>query len=146
MNPMKIIRETDLKLTIRVPVCFSEVDSMRAVWHGNYVQYMEEAREEWGRKMGMSYVDIFKNGYLAPVYELNLHYRQIATVDDILLVTITYCQTRGAKLIFHYEVRRERDDALILTAESLQLFTTQTGEFSPTMPPFYAEWIAKYIE
>ena len=31
-------------------VRFSEVDSMNVVWHGSYMLYFEDAREEFGRK------------------------------------------------------------------------------------------------
>lgn len=132
-----------LSETVRVQVRFSEVDSIRMVWHGNYVQYMEDAREAFGRKYGLEYMHIFNSGFLAPMYDMQLHYKGVATVDDILLVTITYRPTRGGKLIFDYEIRREKDDALILTATTIQLFTTRNGEFDPSCPPFFAEWKEK---
>ena len=37
-----------LRETIRVQVRFSEVDALRKVWHGHYLQYMEDAREAFG--------------------------------------------------------------------------------------------------
>ena len=132
--------KTSLSTTKRIEVRFSEVDSVRTVWHGNYVKYLEDAREEWGREYGLGYMTIFDNGYYAPVYELSLHYRQMATVNDVLLVTITYCKTIGGKIRFCYEIHRESDNALILTAESVQLFTTHDGEFYPLTPDFYAAW------
>lgn len=131
---------TQLSLVKRVEVRFSEVDSIRAVWHGNYVKYLEDAREEWGRKYGLGYMTIFENGYYAPVYQLSMQYLQMATVNDVLLVNIVYCKTIGGKIKFQYEIRRERDDAPVLKAESLQLFTTREGEFSPCAPDFYVKW------
>ncbi len=129
-----------LSETVRVQVRFSEVDSIHMVWHGHYVKYMEDAREAFGRKYGLEYMHIYNSGYLAPVFDLKLRYRQMATVDDVLLVTITYRPSKGGKLIFDYEIRRERDDALVLTAETTQLFTTHEGEFEPSCPPFLQEW------
>ena len=132
--------KTHLTFTKRIEVRFSEVDSIRTVWHGNYVQYLEDAREEWGRHYGLGYMTLFENGFYAPVYELSLHYRQAATVNDVLLVEIVYCKSLGGKICFSYEIRRESDDALVLTAESVQLFTTQDGEFYPYAPEFYERW------
>ena len=83
---------------------------------------------------------IFNNGFFAPVYELNMHYRHIATIDDVLLVRIVYCLTTGAKIVFHYEVTHESDGQLVLTAESVQLFTTTAGEFFLQEPDFYKTW------
>ena len=70
--------------TIRVRVRFSEVDPIRMVWHGNYVKYMEDAREAFGRHWGLSYRLIFDSGYYAPVYDMHLRYFATSTVDDEL--------------------------------------------------------------
>ncbi len=133
-----------LSETVRVQVRFSEVDSIQMVWHGHYVKYMEDAREAFGRKYGLEYMHIYNSGYLAPMFDMKVRYHQIATVDDVLLVTITYRPARGGKLIFDYEIRREKDNALVFTAETTQLFTTRSGEFEPSCPPFFAEWKERY--
>lgn len=129
-----------LSETVVVQVRFSEVDSIRMVWHGNYVQYLEDAREAFGRRYGLEYMSIYDNGYLAPMYDMRLQYKETATVDDVLLVTITYRPVRGAKLIFDYEIRRQRDHALILLATTTQLFVTKEGIFEPSTPSFFEEW------
>ena len=43
----------ELSESIKIRVRFSEVDSIRMVWHGNYVTYLEDAREAFGRKYGL---------------------------------------------------------------------------------------------
>ena len=133
-----------LSETIRVQVRFSEVDSIKMVWHGHYITYMEDAREAFGRKYGLEYMYIYDSGYLAPMFDIKMRYHQIATVDDVLLVTITCRSTKGAKLVFDYEIHKESDNALVFTAESTQLFTTREGVFEPSCPSFLAEWKKKY--
>lgn len=133
-----------LSETIRVQVRFSEVDSIRMVWHGNYVAYMEDAREAFGRKYGLEYMYIYRSGYLAPMFDIKMRYHQTATVDDVLLVTISCRAVRGAKLVFDYEIRKEADHSLVFTAESTQLFTTHDGQLEPSCPPFLTEWKEKY--
>ncbi len=134
----------NLSETVRVQVRFSEVDSIKMVWHGHYITYMEDAREAFGRKFGLEYMHIYNSGYLAPMFDIKVRYHQIATVDDILLVKIDYRPAKGGKLIFDYTITRESDNALIFTAESTQLFTTLDGEFEPSCPPFLEEWKHKY--
>ncbi len=136
----------ELSETVRVPVRFSEVDPIRVVWHGNYLRYMEDAREAFGRKYGISYTRIGASGYYCPIYDYHVRFVHSATYEDILLVTIKYKPSRGAKLCFDYEVRRERDGALVLTASTIQLFTTVDGELEPSEPEFYREWKSKFLE
>ena len=139
-----ILHYSLLSETIRVQVRFSEVDSIQMVWHGHYITYMEDAREAFGRKYGLEYMHIYRSGYLAPMFDIKMRYHQTATVDDVLLVTITCRPTKGAKLVFDYEIRNEKDNALVFTAESTQLFTTHEGTLEPSCPPFLAEWKKKY--
>ena len=40
----------------KVRVKFNEIDSMRRVWHGSYVSYLEDGRESFGRHfVGIGY-------------------------------------------------------------------------------------------
>lgn len=130
----------ELSLTKRVEVRFSELDPLKVVWHGNYVKYLEDAREEFGRRFGIGYSELVKNGYYAPVYDVRLRYERPAVMNDVLLVKITYRPAAGAKMVFDYEIHRESDGALILTASTIQLFETSEGEFCPIVPDFYRTW------
>lgn len=132
-----------LSETVRTRVRFSEVDQLHVVWHGHYVKYMEDAREAFGRKYGLSYRHMTESGYYAPVFDMHLRFDRPACMDDVLLVTITWKPAIGAKLCFDYEIRRETDNAIILTASTIQLFTTVDGEFEPSTPEFYKEWKAR---
>jgi len=48
-----------LKNTTQIIVKFSEVDSLRVVWHGHYVRYFEDGREAFGKQYNLGYLDIF---------------------------------------------------------------------------------------
>lgn len=133
----------ELSLTKRVQVRFSELDPLKVVWHGNYVRYLEDAREEFGRIFGIGYSELVRNGYYAPVYDLHMRYEQPAMMDEFLLIKITFRPVHGAKMVFDYEIRREKDNALVMKATSIQLFETMDGEFSPVEPDFYRVWLSR---
>ena len=44
------------------------------------------------------------------------------------------------KMVFRYEIVRPSDNALIIEAETTQLFVSRSGEFEPANPDFYADW------
>ena len=69
--------------TTSIRVRFSEVDSMQVVWHGVYVRYFEDGREAFGRTYpGIGYMDFYRNGYTAPIVDMQLQYLSPLTVDD----------------------------------------------------------------
>lgn len=132
-------RMSTLTHEFKVRVRFSEIDALKMVWHGSYVTYLEDAREAFGIKYGIGYMTIFNNGYFAPVYDLHIHYRHTAGLNDELLVKITYIPKPGGKLCFEYEIRNVETGDLLLTATSVQLFTTVDGEFDP-QPQWFEDW------
>lgn len=129
-----------LSLTYEFQVPFYDLDGIQMVWHGNYVKYMEDAREKFGAKYGFEYLHIFNSGYLAPVADMHLKYRNSARISDVLQMTITYLPSRSAKMVFQYLLTRPSDGAVIIEAETTQLFVSRDGVFETSNPQFYADW------
>jgi acyl-CoA thioester hydrolase len=128
----------------RIPVKFSELDPMRRVWHGNYVKYMEDGRESFGRHYpGCDYTVMMETGITAPVYEVK--YRCLAPLEmnDVAVIHTTYVPRRGARLDYRYQIFRERDGALCLEGSTIQLFIDQNGEQMLEEPFFFADWKKK---
>jgi acyl-CoA thioester hydrolase len=130
----------ELSLSYEFQVPFYDLDGIQMVWHGNYVKYMEDAREKFGAKFGFEYLHIFNSGYVAPVVDMHLKYRASARISDVLQMTIKYIPTRAAKMVFQYTITRPKDNALIIEAETTQLFVSRSGVFETANPDFYADW------
>ena len=114
-----------IELTVR----FSEVDMMKVAWHGSYVAFLEDGREHFGITYpGVGYADYFRTGYVAPVVNLNIDYRQSLRCGDRAIVETRYIYSEGAKLIFEYVVYRKSDMAIMAVAQTTQLFMTAEGE------------------
>jgi acyl-CoA thioester hydrolase len=132
--------KNELKSTIEFPVRFSEVDSMQVVWHGHYVKYMEEGREDFGRKYGINYMLIKANGYMAPVVKLVCDFKKALSYDDNVIVETTFADTEAAKIIYRFKIYRASDNALMATGESVQVFLDMNFELILTNPPFFEAW------
>ena len=134
-----------LSLVTQVTVRFSEVDSLGVVWHGNYVKYMEDGREAFGREYGLGYMRICQVGYCTPVVGLNVEYCSPARLDDNLEVTTVYVPQKASKQVYEYEIRNKADGRLIVKAESVQLIMSLDGELEASKPEFFREWEKKYF-
>lgn len=131
---------TQLISTIEFPVRFSEVDSMQIVWHGHYVKFMEEGREDFGKKYGISYMQIKAAGYFSPVVKLSCEYKKPLNYDDKVIVETRYVDHDAAKIIYSFRIYRASDHELVATGESVQVFLDQNYELVLTIPPFFAQW------
>lgn len=130
----------NLKAQKEIEVRFSEVDSMNIVWHGSYPLYFEDAREEFGRKYGLGYMDIFHAGYFAPLVELSFKYLHPITYGMEPLVIIRYIPTPAAKIIFEYEIKDRSTQTLLARGRSVQVFTNKDNTLVWYAPDFYQQW------
>ncbi|MGL5938339.1 MAG: acyl-CoA thioesterase [Phocaeicola sp.] len=134
-----------LKSETTVRVRFSEVDSMQVVWHGDYVRYLEDGREDFGRKFaGLGYMDFYAHGYTAPIVDLSIQYKRSLTCNDTAIVETRYLGAEGAKICFEYEIRRESDGEVVATGSSTQVFLDSAGELQLLPPSFYIIWKEKW--
>ncbi|MBR4440358.1 MAG: acyl-CoA thioesterase [Bacteroidales bacterium] len=130
----------ELSVTLDFTVPFYDLDAIQMVWHGNYVKYMENAREAFGAEYGFEYLHIFNSGYTAPVVDMHIKYRNSARIGDQLKIKITYVPSKAAKMVFRYIVTRPKDNAVIIEAETTQLFVSRSGTFETSNPEFVVEW------
>ena len=136
----------ELKATVPLNIRFSEVDSMNIVWHGSYVMYFEDAREAFGKKYGIAYLDIFGHGYYAPLVDLSFKYKSPITYDMKPEITITYKPVDAAKIVFDYEITNPENGEVLATGHSVQVFMDLNYQLVWVNPDFYEEWKKRWIE
>ncbi|MDR1197777.1 MAG: acyl-CoA thioesterase [Prevotellaceae bacterium] len=132
-----------LQASKQLEIRFSEVDSMNIVWHGSYALYFEDAREAFGAKYGLSYLDIFGNGFYAPLVDLRFNYKKPLIYGRKAIIEITFHNTEAAKIIFDYQIFDAEDGSLIATGASVQVFLDKKYQLVWTNPPFFEEWKRK---
>ncbi|OIP77345.1 MAG: hypothetical protein AUK48_04140 [Oscillatoriales cyanobacterium CG2_30_44_21] len=83
-------------------------DYSGVVWHGNYLTWMEEARVECLRTVGMSFEELISAGVDLPVAEMSLRYHRSARMGDTVLV-MTRLVSDKIRLNWEYQIRTETD-------------------------------------
>ena len=138
------MEEKTLKASKILDIRFSEVDSMKVVWHGSYMLYFEDAREEFGRKYQLEYMRMVDNGYNAPLVDIQFHYRRAITYGMRPRIDIIYRPTEAAKIIFDYEIHDSETNELMATGTSVQVFMDQDYQLVWANPDFYLAWKRKW--
>ena len=133
-----------LSHTSKFRVRFNETDPLGIVWHGHYVTYLEDGREAFGEKFGISYKDIQNAGLFAPIVKCTVDYKLPLRHGDWASIETTHINQAAAKLHFTYKIFNE-EGQLVATGETIQVFTDQEkGELFLSNPPFFEEWKKKY--
>jgi len=90
-----------------VRVYFEDTDLTGIVYHANYLRYMERARTEMLRALGIEQQPMLTagDGYYS-IYDLSLTYMAPARLDDVLTVKSCVVQVRAAATVIGQDVWR----------------------------------------
>ena len=104
--------------TIPVRVYWEDTDAGGVVYYANYLRFLERARSEWLRSIGIDQVALLRDERRQfVVVEAHIHYRRAAKHDDQLVVSVRVEERFGASVVLGQEIRRGTGDGeLILTA------------------------------
>ncbi|WP_290700811.1 thioesterase family protein [Lacinutrix sp.] len=121
------------KIDIRVR--YAETDQMGVVHHGNYALYLEVARIEWLRKLGVSYKKMEETGVGLPVVSLSVKYKKPIKYDDVITVKTTLKNEPTVKVEFEYEILNDLQQILSTAHVVLVFVDLKTNR--PARPPKY---------
>jgi len=96
-----------LEFSLPLRVYIEDTDAGGIVFYVNYLKYLERARTEWMRSLGLGPAEIFNASLMFVVNRVELDYRQPARFDDLLQATAALRQLRGASLLLEQSVRRD---------------------------------------
>lgn len=134
-----------LSETIEIEARFCEVDSMKVVWHGNYMKYFEDAREAFGKKYGIDYLTIYGEGYFVPIVDINFHYHKPLQYGTKAMATVTYKPCESAKIMFDFEIKDSETGEVLTTGNSVQVFMNMDYQLEVSSPTFYKEWKKRWL-
>ena len=132
-----------LELETPIRIRFGEVDSMRIVWHGNYLKYFEDAREILGETLGLSYLEIYNSGFVTPIVKSGIEHKSPLAYGTQAIARIKLINDPAAKIIHHYTIFDSVTGKIAAVGETVQVFLDIENELQLVMPKFYVDWKAK---
>lgn len=131
--------------TTLTKVRFNETDSLGITWHGHYVTYFEDGREAFGATFGLHYLDIFNNGFVAPIVNLNCDFKKMLKYGDSVFVETTYEDSHAAKIIFKYKLMNAETKEIVATGSTTQVFLDVVAQkLQLQQPDFFIAWKKKH--
>lgn len=119
----------------KLRVRYGETDQMGVVYHGNYLQYLEEGRTEWLRQLGITYKWMEDNGVHLPVIDARLKYKRPAYYDDVLSITTKIQKIPTYRIEFDYEIHNQNGELLVEASTTLVFMNSETKK--PMKAPSY---------
>ena len=97
-----------------VRVYWEDTNAGGVVYHASYLRFMERARSEWLRAMGINQSVVKEDTGLAfLVREMQIDFLRAALLDDELAVSVEMKERRAASILFAQTIRRADGAELI---------------------------------
>jgi acyl-CoA thioester hydrolase len=125
-------------------VYFEDTDAGGVVYHANYLRFMERARTDMLRLVGIGQRAAIEAGEgVYVVADLSIRYRKPARLDDALLVVSRMTAVRAASCVVHQTVMR---GAEILTEGEITVAFLNPDGRPRRQPPAWVKTFSKLVE
>ncbi|HPH45746.1 MAG TPA: acyl-CoA thioesterase [Chryseolinea sp.] len=142
----EVIRKS-LSYRTEMNVRFNETDPLGIVWHGHYLRYFEDGREAFGKAYGLSYLDVYQQGFAVPVVSAECHYKKPLRYGDHMIIETTCVNVASAKLTFEYKIFDAATTGLVAHGSTVQVFVdAKTFDLQLTNPDFFENWKKNHLK
>lgn len=120
-----------------------ELDAQGVVNNGTYMNYMEHARHEFLKAIGLNFVQLHNDGIDAMVIKAELEYKYPLRADEEFVIKVNVEQKGALKILFFQDIYRKEDSKLVLKGVvTACCVNNQTGR--PCMPEALITKINEY--
>jgi acyl-CoA thioester hydrolase len=114
------------------------------VWHGSYLAWMEEARVECLRSIGIEFADLVALGCDLPVVELSVRYHRSIKLGMVAVVKTRMAEVTGVRINWDYAIVSNDGQELYVTAKvALVALDRERGKIMRQLPPSFKDALTK---
>ncbi len=135
-----------LKHTTEIRVRYADTDQMHYVYNGKYLEYFEVGRAEMMRHYGLAYKTIEAKGYLLPLLEAFVKYKNPAYYDDILLVEANVNELPKLKIQIDYSIKRKETDQVVAEGFTKHVFLNIMSNKVVRTPEFFQDALKSFFD
>ncbi len=143
-TPLKATTEKWFEYSVRVQP--HHTDYAGSVWHGTYLTWMETARIEYGRSMGIDFAELVKLGCDLPVVDLSLRYHQRPYLGEIMIIKTRMTEMKGFRLYWDYRIESsDRQKVYVSAKVTLVAVDHEKGKIMRQLPPTVKDILVKLL-
>lgn len=117
-------------------VYYEDTDAGGVVYYANYLKFMERARSEWLRALGVEQDNLMQDmNVLFAVRSISIDYKKPAKFNDSLIVSVEPHMIKQASITFKQDIHREGDETDLLTTSDVNVVCLSANDFAPCAIP-----------
>jgi acyl-CoA thioester hydrolase len=119
--------------SIPIRIYYEDTDAGNVVYYANYLKFMERARTEWLRTLGLELDEIARrDGVIFAVRSARVDFIKPARFNDLLQATVELIKRGHASMTFAQQIQRE---SLTLCEGEVMVACLDTATLAPRAIP-----------
>ena len=124
-------------------VYFEDTDSGGVVYHANYLKFMERARTEWLRSLGLNQIKLKQEDkVMFVVRKIDIQYKIPARFNDELLIQTDCVKTTDYSIILKQDILRNKQ---IVTEGKVEIVCINSDLLKPVRIPKMVKQLMEII-
>ncbi|NET70891.1 MAG: acyl-CoA thioesterase [Sphaerospermopsis sp. SIO1G2] len=121
-----------------------QTDYAGIAWHGTYLTWMEEARVECLRSIGIDFADLVSLGCDLPVVDLSVRYHRSLQLGMTALIKTRMLEVTGVRINWDYKIVSPDGQELYVSAQvTLVALDRERGKIMRQLPPAMKDALAR---
>lgn len=123
-----------MKHVLEQTVYYADTDAYGVVWHGTYLRWMEQARVEFCRELGIDLVSMKENNVIIPVTNINIRYKASAKLDETIDVETQITKISPLTVTFNQVIKLKDSEKIFTIADVEVVAINNEGKIYRRMP------------
>ena len=117
-------------------VYYEDTDAGGVVYYANYLKYMERARTEWLRALGVEQDSLIRElNVLFAVRSVTIEYKKPARFNDLLLISVEPHTLKPASISFKQDISHQDNETNLFTSSEVNVVCLNATNFTPCAIP-----------
>jgi len=116
-------------------------DHAGVVWHGTYLNWLEESRIDSIGKAGIQYIELLNRGFEMPVYKIEIKYLIPIMIGDEIIVKSSFNTNQGPRIKVNSTFTNLRNKIHAKASIDIVLINKETFKVVRRMPDFLENYL-----
>ena len=116
-------------------------DHAGVMWHGTYLNWLEESRINSIGKAGIQYIEILNRGFEMPVYKIEIKYLIPIMIGEEIIVRSSFITNRGPRIKVNSTFTNLRNKTHTEASIDLVLINKETFKVVRKRPEFLENYL-----
>lgn len=102
---------------MQIRIYYEDTDAGGIVYHANYLKYLERARSDWVRNLGIKQQDLLEQSIAFVVIDMSIQFKGSAKLDDLIDVSCNLVMAKRASMLFYQVIKLNNKEIINATVK-----------------------------